>query len=167
VDENGNISVTDADGGDSPSALGDLRDSEGWYFNLQGEEFDEETPGLTGEKGFSTVTVLGGRMFFTTFLPPDTGETDTDSACSVLEVLGISRFYAVDFFTGAPAFDHNNDGFQEVERFESLGAGPSADVIPTFHDEGVTTIVSTGGGSIPKDPGPIDTVNKTFWLEEQ
>ena len=122
---------------------------------------------LSGEKGFSAVTVIGSNMLFTTFLPPD-DSVDGEDACSVPETLGTSRIYTVDFFTGAPAFDTNSDtAFDKVERFKSLGAGPSAEYIPVFTDSGTTGIASTGGGSLPHDPGPLQTLNKTFWLEEQ
>jgi len=152
----------------SESVVDALKESHGWFFDLEGDTFDDPTATeLTGEKGFSSATVLDGKMFFTTFLPPE--ETvNNDNACSAPEVLGTSRFYAVDFFTGAPAFDRNDDGsFDKGERFKDVGAGPSADIIPAYLPGGVILPVPTGAGAIAEDPEISATVNKTFWLEER
>ncbi|MBS1269070.1 MAG: Type IV pilus biogenesis factor PilY1 [Gammaproteobacteria bacterium] len=167
--DSGAISLVDSEGDTVSSAvLDDLKQSHGWYFDLEGDNFDDPTAtDLTGEKGFSTVTVLDGKMFFTTYLPPDT-TTDNDDVCSASGTLGTSRFYAIDFFTGAPAFDRNGGGtFSKAERFTSLGAGPSADVVPAYLPGGVTLPVPTGAGALPQDPQVSNLVNKTFWLEER
>ncbi|MGA8260304.1 MAG: hypothetical protein WB783_08855 [Arenicellales bacterium] len=171
-DSSGSIQLTSATGtslSSTDEAVSNLKNSYGWYFDLQGANYDSQVanPALTGEKGFSGATVLGGRMFFTTFVPPDQ-TADTTDACSVPEVLGTSRFYAVDFFTGAPAFDRNGDNtYDKAERFTGLGSGPSADIVPAFLPGGVVLPVPTGAGAIPENPGPLTAVNKTFWVEEE
>ena len=162
VTEASNFVLSDEDDESDPTEpIDDLRNSRGWYFNLEGTGPD------TGEKGFSAATVLDGKMFFTTYLPPDDSNAGTD--CSAPAALGISRFYAVDFFTGAPAFEFfdGNSGFTKLDRYKSLGAGPSADVVPAYLEPGVTLIVPTGAGALPADPDISDTLFKSFWFQER
>lgn len=171
-DSGGTIQLNNSSGTaltSTDQALTDLEDSYGWYFDLEGANVDSQVqnPPLSGEKGFSAATVLGGRMFFTTFLPP-TDSTNPNDSCSAPAALGTSRFYAVDFFTGAPAFDRNaNTTFEKVDRYTGLGSGPSADIVPAYLPGGIILPVPTGAGAVPQDPGPLATVNKTFWVEEE
>ncbi|MDZ7841006.1 MAG: PilC/PilY family type IV pilus protein [Gammaproteobacteria bacterium] len=168
---NGTLTLADPDGNDPPeSALNDLQQSHGWYFDLEGEYFDavtEPADPTTGEKGFSTATVLDGKMFFTTYLPPD-DNVPPDDVCAVSGTLGTSRFYAVDFFTGAPAFDRNSDtSLDKAERFKNIGPGPSSDVTVVNQPGSTILQVPTRQGSTAEDPGFAPEFNKTFWLEER
>ncbi|HSH40840.1 MAG TPA: hypothetical protein VK973_01805, partial [Arenicellales bacterium] len=164
--EDGTLEATEA-------ALGNLKNSYGWYFDLEGGNiFDAEATGLTGEKGFSAATVLDGKMFFTTFLPPETDESGevVQDACSVPETLGTSRLYAVDFFTGAPAFSDfsgDPDSFEKTDRVRNLGAGPSADLVPAYLPGGTILPVPTGAGAVVQDPRISQTAEKTFWIEDR
>jgi len=145
-----------------------LRGGYGWFFELEGANVDgDDAAGLTGEKGFSAVSVLDGKAFFTTYLPPE--EAAGDDACSAPGALGTSRLYAVDVFTGAPAFELFNGltGFQKTDRFKNLGAGPSADVVPAYLEPGVTLVVPTGGAAVGQDPQVAHRAFKTFWFEER
>jgi len=167
----GTLTLTGPDGGDPPdSVLNNLQQSHGWYFDLEGEYYDATTPPAdptTGEKGFSTATVLDGKMFFTTYLPPDDSVPPED-VCAVSGTLGTSRFYAVDFFTGAPAFDRDTSGsFDKVERFKDIGPGPSSDVTVVNQPGSTLLQVPTRQGSTVEDPGFAPEFNKTFWLEER
>jgi type IV pilus assembly protein PilY1 len=162
VTEAADFVLTDADDPDDPNEpIDNLRLSRGWYFDLEG------TLNLSGEKGFSPATVLDGKMFFTTYLPPD--DTSTSDDCSAAAALGFARFYAVDFFTGAPAFEFfdGGEGFTKEDRYKSLGAGPSADVVPAYLEPGVTLIVPTGAGALPQDPQVSETIFKSFWFQER
>lgn len=168
---NGTLTLTGADGGDPPdAALNDLQQGHGWYFDLEGEYFDATTAPAdptTGEKGFSTATVLDGKMFFTSYLPPD-DSVPPDDVCAVSGTLGTSRFYAVDFFTGAPAFDRDTGGsFDKVERFKDIGPGPSSEVTVVNQPGSTLLQVPTRQGSTVEDPGFAPEFNKTFWLEER
>ena len=104
-------------------------------------------------------------MFFTTYLPPDGVAIDPDDACSAAAALGTSRFYAIDFFTGAPAFEFfdGTSGYTKADRYKGLGAGPSADIVPAFFEPGTTLVVPTGAGAIPEDPDLGDTLFKSYW----
>jgi hypothetical protein len=75
----------------------------------------------------------------------------------------------VDFFTGAPAFEFfdGGEGFTKEDRYKSLGAGPSADVVPAYLEPGVTLIVPTGAGALPQDPQVSETIFKSFWFQER
>lgn len=154
-------------------AITALKQSYGWYFNLEGADiFDPDVSGLTGEKGFSAATVLDGKMFFTTFLPPETDDSGqiVEDACSVPETLGTSRLYAIDFFTGAPAFAHfsgDPEAYETTDRFRNLGAGPSADLVPAYLPGGTILPVPTGAGAVVQDPQISETAEKTFWIEHR
>ncbi|MDZ7841009.1 MAG: hypothetical protein U5R46_09360 [Gammaproteobacteria bacterium] len=164
--EDGSLEATE-------DALTALKRSYGWYFDLEGADvFDPDMSGLTGEKGFSAATVLDGKMFFTTFLPPETDDEGNilEDACSIPATLGTSRLYAIDFFTGAPAFSDfsgDPDAYEKTDRFRNLGAGPSADLVPAYLPGGTIIPVPTGAGAVVQDPRISETAEKTFWTENQ
>lgn len=179
VAEQDNFVVRIEDGGleGSQDALNALKNSHGWYFDLEGFGlFDDDSPVLSGEKGFAAATVLDGKMFFTTFLPPETDSSGDvlDDACSVRETLGTSRLYAVDFFTGAPAFSDfcveencDDETYEKQDRVRSLGAGPSADLVPAYLPGGTIIPVPTGAGAVVQDPRIMTTAEKTYWIENR
>lgn len=170
-DDGANLEVISNDtlltGDAADDAIDELKENYGWYFDLEGTNVATESTALTGEKGFSTATVLDSKMFFTTYLPPDQSPEAQEDICSFPQALGTSRFYAIDVFTGAPAFPDFNpvDNFQRTDRFKNFGGGPSADIVPAFLPGGATLPVPTGAGAVAQDPRLSSTAIKTFWFE--
>ena len=138
-----------------------IRKKLGWYIDL-------ESP---GEKGYSKPLVLGGIIFFTTFLPPDGSSAST---CSVGGE-GSGRLYAIDILTGGAAVDLDDQIPDDEEattlskshRYEKLGEGIPTDVNAIVSDEGyMTPQTGTRGGAHKADIIFRLPQGQQYWIEE-
>jgi type IV pilus assembly protein PilY1 len=123
----------------------------------------------TGEKMLSKPITLGGVVFFTTYLPPDSTLTST---CGPVE--GGGSTYAVNLQDATPAFDWDltntfTDSAGDVQtmaasdRYREAGAGIPADVI-AIRKGGLLQAVTPGDNyttTVSQNAGW-----KTFWYTE-
>jgi type IV pilus assembly protein PilY1 len=137
-----------------------LRPSNGWYINLIAEP---------GEKGLASPVVLDGKVYFTTYSPPDlTGET----VCSVSND-GNSRFYALDIFTAGAAFnfdgegaDDDPDNFKATDRSQMLREGITSDIVPMFMSNGDIRLLSNDLSLLGQESFATIQIVPTFWMQE-
>ncbi len=120
----------------------------------------------SGEKGLSTPITLGGRLFFTTYLPESVVNVD---ACSLAE--GDSIIYAINALDGSAIF--NWDGSPDTDpltigdRKQTLGAGIPSSAVPIFTPEAISLMVGTSSGAKIIPPGVGLPRQRTFWFEER
>lgn len=110
----------------------------GWYMNLPGG----------GEKILADPTVFGGVLYFTTFMPDQTGDP-----CAYG---GDATLYGMDYVTGGGAFD-------EGERSMVVGSGvATAPVLSLKPGSGVSPdlYITVSGGS--DDAGSANTMRVSF-----
>ncbi len=138
-----------------------VRKKLGWYIDLEGD----------GEKGYSKPLVLGGIIFFTTFLPPSGNSAST---CSVGGE-GYGRLYAIDILTGGAKVDLDDQIPDDEEaatlskqhRFERLGEGIPTDAAAVISDEGfMTPQTGTGGGAHQANIIFRIPQGQQYWIEE-
>ena len=98
--------------------------------------------------------------------PPGADLLLGQTLCSI--IVGSSRLYAVDLFTGAPVFaDFNGlSDMQITDRYQSLGSGPSGRLLPVFLEEGVTGLVPTGAGALSQGVGNL-MPERVYWNQRQ
>ncbi len=140
---------------------GQLKGSEashimGWYLNMQ-----ESGGSWLGEKVLAASIILDGVVYFNTYSPAD---PNNNTGCTVQE--GSARSYAVEALTGEPSFDRNGDGSEQVsDRYAAIGSGIPTEVVPVYHDQGVSGIIGVGGGAeTTRLAKPIQA--KTFWYQK-
>jgi len=144
---------------DTTNQLNKLRDY-GWRIKLEQD---------TGEKALSKPITLGGTIFFTTYIPPDTTLTAT---CGPIE--GGGSTYAVNLQDATPAFDWDltnsfvdGNGVTQVmgvtDRYRQAGAGIPADVI-AIRKGGLLQAVTPGDNYTTTISGNAGW--KTFWYTE-
>jgi type IV pilus assembly protein PilY1 len=137
-------------------AKADLANASGWYI-----DFDSN-----GEKGLASPVILGGQLFFTTYVPEDVINAST---CSIIE--GVGRLYGINVLNGAPVqnFDGVGDdtNLTQSDRTFSLGSGIPSQAVPIFQAEGVTLLIGGGGGATAVDPDIGLPRFRTYWGEEE
>lgn len=117
--------------------------SQGWYINF----YD------AGEKMISQPIITNGYIYFTTYVPPETGGSLIDP-CEVGST-GITYLWAIDLETGAPVHDTNNDGLKEKEERRKRVAVMAQ---PTLSGD----LISTPAAD--RIPGRINS-NYFFWRQ--
>lgn len=141
-----------------------VKTSKGWYINLVEPSSVALLNGLSstwaGEKSLAKTVVYGGVLYVTTFLPAN--QSTVTSACEPNE--GEARAYAINYLTGEPVYDLNNDG--SLDRFVSIGGGIPSEVVIVIRDGGVTGLVGTSGGAAGVTVGGSPPRYKTFWWDE-
>lgn len=145
-------------GGGAQSEIDSLTASTGWYFDLK-----ESDGSWIGEKGLSKPVTLNGIMFFTTFIPTQSGAAAT--ACSGSE--GTGRVFAVNVYNASAVLDFNDSGsLSTADRFQTLGGGIPSEVVPVFQEEGVTILVGTSAGARSVQTGIGLPRERTFWYQK-
>jgi len=135
--------------------LANLQNANGYYFDLV----------EPGEKGLSSPIVLGGTVFFTTYLPEQVVNV---AACTLAEGAGL--LYGINVLNGTAVF--NWDGSEDSEplsiadRTMTLGSGIPSSAVPIFQPDGISLLVGGGGGATVIDPGLALPRARTFWFEE-
>jgi len=159
------ILTADDDSGVTDEPIDLLQASHGWYIDLEANH-DSDAGTLGGEKGFSKATVINGIVFVSSYVPPGAELVAGQDLCSI--VVGSSRLYAVDLFTGAPVFaDFNGlSDMQITDRYQSLGSGPSGRLLPVFLEEGVTGLVPTGAGALSQGVGNL-MPERVYWNQRR
>jgi len=82
----------------------------GWYFKLE----------EAGEKCLSSPVAYNGVVYFTTFVPNEESDEDSEDPCSASSAGGSSRLYAVRYKTGEPAFNLNFQNDTETDEKEII-----------------------------------------------
>jgi len=117
----------------------------------------------TGEKGLSSVIVLFGQVFFTTFVPTSTAPAN---ACSAN--IGQSFGYALNLVSADGVIDWDLDSDIDVaDRRHSLGAGLSSEPLPIFTDAGVKIITGLQQSVQALSDTNTNSVLRTYWYEDQ
>lgn len=143
-----------------------LKNSKGWFIRLEN----------LGEKVTASVTVYAGVVYFTTYTP-ETGVASTTDPCEAASGRGVARLYAVNYLTGAAAYDWSSDTETNVEG-ETVGAGkgkkdrskmigtsiPSAPVIAVLPG-GARMYIGVEGGVSKQDPVSVADVNTYYWRQ--
>jgi len=143
-----------------------LKNSKGWFIRL-------ENP---GEKVTASVTVFAGVVYFTTYTP-ETGAAAPADVCAAASGRGEARLYAVNYLTGAAAYDWSTEEEKNVEG-EIVGAGkgkkdrskligtsiPSAPVIAVLPG-GARMYIGVEGGVSKQDPVSVADVNTYYWRQ--
>lgn len=129
----------------------------GWYVH-----------GASGEKMLAEGTVFAGVYFFTTYTP-------NNDPCVPG---GEAKLYALNYKTGAPVYDFDDDGVAD-DPYVSLGGGIPSKPVVVISDSGTTMFVSVGstnpdpgspslgaGITNPVDPGDAFNFYERWWKEE-
>ena len=143
--------IVDPEGTD----LANLQNANGYYFDLV----------EPGEKGLSSPIVLGGTVFFTTYLPE---QVVNIAACSLAEGGGL--LYGVNVLDGSAVFNWDDVGDEDsltvTDRTLTLGSGIPSSAVPVFQPEGISLLIGSSGGATVVDPGLQLPRVRTFWFEE-
>ncbi|MCB1742834.1 MAG: VWA domain-containing protein, partial [Gammaproteobacteria bacterium] len=128
--------------------LEDLRTSKGWMIELGRSINGIDGSFRPGEKGLSSPLILGGRLFFTTFVPGGVDPTlfglqadnsaSSQDACATADGAGL--IYALDALTGAAVINwgdaggDNNDGPPGGvgKRWQLVTPDPPPEPVPLF-----------------------------------
>ncbi len=159
LDQSDLVDVTDnalQDGDDTAkaNALAALKTSRGWYLNLTD----------SGEKALAAPVVLGGKLFFTTYLPEA-----SSGSCEAQE--GAGRLYAVDVLNAKAVINFDGIGddsnLSASDRTYTLGGGIPSSAVPIFQEEGITLLIGTSAGGESVDPELGLPRIRTFWHQEE
>lgn len=135
--------------------LANLQNANGFYFDL----IDP------GEKGLSSPIVLGGTVFFTTYLPEQVVNV---AACTLAEGAGV--LYGINVLNGTAVFNWDQspvtDPLSLADRRMALGSGIPSAAVPIFQPDGISLLVGGSGGATVVDPGLALPRSQTFWFEE-
>ncbi len=128
----------------------------GWYLKLQ-----ESGGSWVGEKALAGSIILDGVVYFTTFVPSD---PNANTGCTPQE--GTAYAYAIEALTGEPSFDRNGNGAEEAgDRRSAIGGGIPTEVVPVYHNSGVTGIIGVGGGAAATELSkPVQA--RTYWYQK-
>ena len=135
--------------------LANLQNANGFYFDLVDP----------GEKGLSSPIVLGGTVFFTTYLPEQVVNV---AACTLAEGAGV--LYGINVLNGTAVFNWDQspdtDPLSLADRRMTLGSGIPSAAVPIFQPDGISLLVGGSGGATVVDPGLALPRSQTFWFEE-
>ncbi|MDD2814941.1 MAG: PilC/PilY family type IV pilus protein [Thiotrichaceae bacterium] len=147
-------------------AMQELKDKKGLYIDLV-----ETTGAFVGEKGLASPVIIDGKVFFTTFAPPqDVGNV---SGCTVSGD-GTSKLYALDMLTGGAAYNYSKSGnpdYTQADRSKLLRQGVSSDLVPMFlQGDGSSTgrigLLSNSLDTLQDDLGVNLRLTPVFWLQD-
>ena len=147
-------------------AMQELKDKKGLYIDLM------ETNGtFVGEKGLASPVIIGGKVFFTTYTPPqDVGNV---SGCTVSGD-GTSKLYALDMLTGGAGYNYSKSGspnYTQADRSKLLRQGVSSDLVPMFLQGNGTSggrigLLSNSLDTLQDDLGINLRLTPVFWLQD-
>lgn len=141
-----------------------VKNSKGWFIDLKESSAVTLFNGLNtvwvGEKSLAKTVIFGGVLYVTTFVPANT--VTQEATCAASE--GESRAYALNFLTGTPEFDYNNDGTKD--RYTAVGGGIPSEVVIVIREGGITGLVGTSGGAGSVTPPDTTGIWRTYWLEK-
>jgi type IV pilus assembly protein PilY1 len=140
----------------NPSQACDNASKDGWYISFSGDE-----------KAISDITVFGGIVYFTTYVP--------SSSTNPCDVSGYSNIYAINYLTCGGMLDPTNSGTLVRSMFVSYGIA-SAPIVSMRPGGGVGVdlyITQSGGGgqnagTVRVNFNPPTLANKTnmlFWRD--
>ena len=146
------------------TAMIDVGNSLGWYFDYNESNTSGGIVTEPGEKVLSAAISVAGTVFFTTYLP--TEDVMSTDICVGAQI-GSGRAYNFDILTTKAAIDWDGDGDIDLaDRGLTLGGGIPSDVVPVFTKEGVVGIVGIEGGATQL--GTLSGLPRfrTYWYEE-
>jgi type IV pilus assembly protein PilY1 len=118
-----------------------------------------------GEKGLSSPIVLGGTVFFTTYLPD---KVVNIASCSLAEGAGL--LYGINVLNGTAVFNWDQspatDPLSIADRRMALGSGIPSAAVPIFQPNGISLLIGGSSGATVVDPGLALPRSRTFWFEE-
>jgi len=118
-----------------------------------------------GEKGLSSPIVLGGTVFFTTYLPD---KVVNIASCSLAEGAGL--LYGINVLNGTAVFNWDQspatDPLSIADRRMALGSGIPSAAVPIFQPGGISLLIGGSSGATVVDPGLALPRSRTFWFEE-
>ncbi|WP_353571737.1 PilC/PilY family type IV pilus protein [Candidatus Albibeggiatoa sp. nov. BB20] len=162
-----------------------LKESFGWYLCFtesgvcdDGTAVVGENPeqgAWVGEKGLASPVILDGKVYFTTYLPAETIESNPADVCGLVVPEGESRLYVLDLLTGGAAYDfsQNNDGSDDgggggltaADRHTGLRSGVVSDIVMANYDGKFRPL--TNSPNTLRDIPPVDAdIDATFWMQE-
>jgi len=143
--------IVDPEGTD----LSNLQNADGYYIDFVD----------TGEKGLSSPIVLGGKVFFTTYLPEQVVNV---AACKLAEGAGL--LYGIDVLNGTAVFNWDQspdtDPLSIADRRMTLGAGIPSSAVPIFQPDGISLLIGGSSGGTVVKPGLELPRSRTFWFQE-
>lgn len=145
-----------------------LQTKKGLYLDLM-----ESNGSFIGEKGLASPVIIGGKVFFTTFTPPqDVGNV---TGCSVVGD-GTSKLYALNMLTGGAAYNYSKSGspnYSTLDRSKTLRQGISSDLVPMFlqgnasgTNQGRIGLLSNSLDTLQDDLGINLQLTPAFWLQD-
>lgn len=146
-----------------------LRNKKGWYIKLH-----EPSGAYIGEKSLASPLIFQGKLYFTTYIPPQaSGNNVNQNICDDFDE-GHSRLYALDLLTGGAANDSNGDSNDPdssdgkktaADRFRTLKGGVVSDISPIFLKNGEVPILSNDFSLLEESLGEVglDTV---YWKQQ-
>lgn len=158
------IDVTNQTLEDAETAMIDVDNSLGWYYDFNLGNTILGVLSEPGEKVLSAPISVAGTVFFTTYLPT---ENNTSADVCVGAQIGSGKAYNFDILSTKASVDWDGDGDVDVaDRGLSLGGGIPSDVVPVFTKEGVVGIVGIEGGATQL--GTLSGLPRfrTYWYEE-
>jgi type IV pilus assembly protein PilY1 len=146
--------LQDGDDTAKADALAALRASRGWYLSFAD----------SGEKALAAPAILGGKLFFTTYLPEA-----VSGSCEAQE--GGGRLYAVDVLSAKSVINFDGIGddsnLSASDRTYTLGGGIPSSAVPIFQEEGITLLIGTSAGGESVDPELGLPRVRTIWAQEK
>jgi len=167
--ENELLDVTDnqivlGDADERTQAALDLANKKGWYIRLE----------HLGEKVTSEVTVFDGVVYFTTYTPESGTPSPTDP-CVDVSGLGEARLYAVNYKTGAAAYewsdiyeedgDHNEVSKGKHDRTMIIGSSIASAPVVAILRGGPQLLVGVAGGIANQNLTSTRTMNTFYWRQ--
>ena len=147
----------------SQAAL-DLANKKGWYIRL-------ENP---GEKMTSKVTVFDGVVYFTTYTPESGGPPPADP-CVDVSGRGDARLYAVNYLTGAAAYewsdiyeedgDNNEVAKGKYDRNMIIGTSMASAPVIAILPNGPQLLVGVEAGILNQGLTSTRTMNTFYWRQ--
>jgi len=152
---------------DKSKIILELKQSRGWYINLQEKAGDDRT--WIGEKGFSKVLIAeqgnaegisNKTVFFNTYIPP----TQAENVCDFSE--GKRRTYVLDVFTAAAVVDlDKNKELDKNDRYVE-GSGVAADSTSVIVTQSGKKVITPGRPDKPPVPPEDLPITRFFWMQK-
>jgi type IV pilus assembly protein PilY1 len=152
--------IQDGTAAQKTAAITALSNKSGWYIQLE----------RTGEKSLSRSITLQGRVFFTTYVPPDPYAQNVAQVCRPSE--GIGFLYAVGLHDATAQYDWATPFNQQLEKIDRRK--PIKDHIPDYPvayfgstEIGLVGVGAGTAGTGIEQTGLALTLSPVYWMQQE
>ncbi len=149
--------------------ISSLSGDDGWFINLYASAAVTLPNGLSttwiGEKVLAPTVVFQGTLFATTYLPPNTGSSSTNS-CQ--PATGTGTAYALNALNATPAAGVTTSAGDRAGAVV-VGSGIPSQVVIVFRPDGTTGLIDAGNkGGVPTGAPGVqnNTAKRNYWYEQ-